>query len=243
MAYVLPDGVFQVKCRQGGCPFRADLGISQTIMGTSEEDCESEAARIARNMAAIKHDATYGRTHTLADPLVRKVSGAYVPFGGEKPPATPDTGLPHPPGAVAVRRYTRGETILRKGDRAITVCEVLEGSARPEHTDILRYEVGRSFGAAGLLTNQARTGSVVADADGTLIAFYNIQELSKTNPPKARELYNEIMEDTLHVISWLDTRVQQLERKLKAKAAAKTVRKKSAAPKPKTRAKTKAPGR
>ena len=142
--------------------------------------------------------------------------------------------------------YNAGQVILKKGDRATTVCEVLKGSAHPEHTTAIRYTPGRSFGAAGLLSNQARTGSVLADEDGTVIAFYNIQELTKTNPAKARELYNEIMEDTLHVISWLDSRVQELERQVakSRKAAASGARtSRTTAPKVKTKAKAKAKGR
>jgi CRP-like cAMP-binding protein len=121
-----------------------------------------------------------------------------------------------------VRKYAAGEVILRKGDRATTVCEVLEGSAHPEHTTAIRYTQGQSFGSAGLISNQERTGSVIAEQDGAIIAFYNMQELSKINPAKARELYNEVMEDTLHVIAFLDARVDELEEQvaeLKAKAA------------------------
>jgi uncharacterized small protein (DUF1192 family) len=220
MAYVLRDGLFQVKCRQTGCPFKSEFKITQTIMGETDRDCEIEATKIAQNMAAIKHDAIYGRTHMLHDPIVRKVGGAYVGFGGDRAQgstarqqAAPsfEPGLPHPPGAVAVRQYAKGDVILRKGDRATTVCEVLKGSAYPEQTTAIRYLEGNSFGAAGLLSNQARTGSVLAEIDGTVIAFYNIQELTKSNPAKARELYNEVMEDTLHVIAYLDTRVDELE--------------------------------
>lgn len=242
MAYVLRDGLFQVKCRRPGCPFRSEFKIPQKIMGATEQDCETEAVKIAQNMGVIKHDATYGRTHTLTDALIRKVKGSYVVFGatGGSEAAPVSDGLPHPPGSVAVRVYARGDVIVRKGERATTVCEVLEGSAHPEHTDVIRYTPGRSFGAAGLLSNQARTGSVLADEDRTIIAFYNIQELSKTNPPKARELYNEIMEDTLHVVSWLDSRVQELERKLAAQRAAKATAKKPAGKAP---AKKKARGR
>ena len=224
MAYVLRDGIFQVKCKKPACPFRSEFPIKQTIMGETDKDCEAEAAKIARNMAVIKHDAIYGRTHSLLDPIVRRVSGSYVPFGSSATrsaaPQMQAGGLPRPTGAAGVRRYARGEVILRKGDRATTVCEVIEGLACPEHSATIRYEPGASFGAAGLLTNQERTGNVVAGEDGTVIAFYNMQELTKSNPAKARELYNEVMEDTLRVIGYLDGRVGELERqveKLKGK--------------------------
>ena len=225
MAYVLRDGIFQVKCRQQGCPFKSEFKIGQTIMGATDKDCESEAMKIARNMAAIKHDAIYGRTHVLKDPIVRKIGGAYAAFGaGQAPGAAPaarsvEPGMSRPPGATAVKKYAKGEVILRKGDRASTVCEVISGAAYPENTTAIRYEAGRSFGAAGLLSNQERTGSVLADADGTVVAFYNMQEVSKTNPTKARELYNEVMEDTLHVIAFLDDRVDELEGELAAMKA------------------------
>jgi hypothetical protein len=232
MAYVLRDGIFQVKCRQQGCPFKSEFKIGQTIMGATDKDCESEAMKIARNMAAIKHDAIYGRTHILKDPIVRKIGGAYAAFGAGQAPGAARTaaravepGIPRPPGATAVKKYAKGEVILRKGDRASTVCEVISGAAYPENTTAIRYEAGRSFGAAGLLSNQERTGSVLADADDTVVAFYNMQEVSKTNPAKARELYNEVMEDTLHVIAFLDDRVDELEGELAAmKAKAKTAK-------------------
>lgn len=222
MAYVLRDGIFQVKCRQTGCPFKSEFPIRQTITGETSTDCETEATRIAQNMAVIKHDAIYGRTHTLKDPVVRRVSGTYVPFGSSarstgsaaSAERLEEAELPHPLGAAGVRRYAKGEVILRKGDRATTVCEVIEGLACPDHSNSIRYEAGASFGAAGLLTNQARTGNVIAGREGTVIAFYHIQELSKVNPAKARELYNEVMEDTLHVIGYLDNRVVELQRQI-----------------------------
>lgn len=244
MAYVLRDGLFQVKCRQQGCPFKSEFKIEQTIMGATSDDCEVEAIKIATNMAAIKHDAIYGRSHRLEEPQVRKVGGVYVPFGPERvgAAAVPEAGrqgeeaaIPRPPGAVAVRRYAKGQVILRKGDRATTVCEVIEGAACPENAVAIRYQAGRSFGAAGLLTNQERTGSVLAESDGTIVAFYNMAEIAKTNPAKARELYNEVMEDTLHVIAYLDSRVDELEAeiatlKAKARAARPAARKAAARP-------------
>jgi hypothetical protein len=247
MAYVLRDGLFQVKCRQSGCPFKSEFKIAQTIMGATDRDCESEAMKIAQNMAAIKHDAIYGRTHILKDPLVRKVGGTYVPFGAGASPAAGqaaaqdaaafDPGLPRPPGAVAVRKYAKGEIILRKGDRATTVCEVLTGAACAEPPSESRYVQGQSFGAAGLLTNQERTGNVLAETDGAVIAFYNIQDLTRSNPAKARELYNEIMEDALHVIAYLDTRVHELEDALETAEASVQEEKAASRSKPKPAAK------
>lgn len=249
MAYVLRDGLFQVKCRQPGCPFKSEFKIGQTIMGTTDRDCESEATKIASNMAAIKHDAIYGRTHVLRDPVVRKVGGVYAAFGtgraSQAPTATAarasaGPGTPRPQGATSVKQYARGEVILRKGDRASTVCEVISGSAYPENTPAIRYEAGRSFGAAGLLSNQERTGSVLADADGTVVAFYNMQEVAKTNPAKARELYNEVMEDTLRVIAFLDDRVDELERQNAAMEAETRTAKARSRGAPSTAAKPKA---
>jgi uncharacterized small protein (DUF1192 family) len=233
MAFVLRDALFQVKCRQPGCPFKMEFKITQNIMGETEQDCEHEAMKIGRDMGSIKHDAMFGRTHALKDPVIRKVGGSYVGFGSDRgaghptapqqPPQTAaEAGLPHPPGAVAVRKYAKDDVIVRKGERASTVCEVLQGSASPEHTTAIRYGQGSSFGAAGLLSNQARTGSVIALENDTVIAFYNIQELTRSNPAKARELYNEIMEDTLHVIAYLDERVNELEDEVARLEAEKT---------------------
>lgn len=81
MAYKLKDGVFAVRCRHEGCPFNSRLAIDQNLMGMTEQDVEIEAKKIARDMARNKHDAVYGKSHTLEKPDIHRVSGVYQPFG------------------------------------------------------------------------------------------------------------------------------------------------------------------
>jgi exonuclease VII small subunit len=68
--------------------------------------------------------------------------------------------------------------------------------------------------------------SIVAGENGTLVAFYDMRELSKTDPAKAHELYNEAMEDIFNILSYLEDYSASLEKKL-AKLASGAPAKKS----------------
>ena len=57
--------------------------------------------------------------------------------------------------------------ILRKGEAASTVCEILEGSAYPLTNKTHRYAAGDCFGVAALVPNHTRLSDVVAQSDGT----------------------------------------------------------------------------
>ncbi len=66
---------------------------------------------------------------------------------------------------------------------------------------------------------------IVAGENGTMVAFYDMRELSQTcRPEKASELYNEAMEDIFRVLTWLEDHADTLEKqvaRLKAELAAR----------------------
>ncbi|MGA2976193.1 MAG: cyclic nucleotide-binding domain-containing protein [Spirochaetia bacterium] len=210
MSFRLKEAVFKVRCRAPGCPFFPEIVVKENIMGATEADVDSEAMKIARNMAYIKHDALYGRTHALENPEATKVTGSYEHIG-------PAPALPTPAAAPSVptRTYRPGEIIIRKGESAVRVCEIINGSALNEHLPDLIYKPGSFFGAAAIFRNKSRMTDIVAGPEGATVAFFNIRELSKTNPAKARELYDEAMEDIFHVVQHLEDYSRSLEKQVK----------------------------
>jgi len=81
MAYKLKNGVFSVRCRHPGCPFNTRIEIEKNLMGTTKQDVELEARKLARDMATTKHDPVYGTNHYLEKPDIHKASGIYETFG------------------------------------------------------------------------------------------------------------------------------------------------------------------
>jgi hypothetical protein len=216
-------------------------------MAATEADVDSEAWKIARNMAFIRHDSIHGRKHPLSNPEMHKIGGRYDRLGPVEAPSAPAPAAPAPQvvGASSVRRYRRGEKIIRKGESAITVCEVIRGAAYNEKRPELFYQPGATFGAAALFEHKSRLADIVAGQDETVIAFFNMRDLSKSNPAKARELYNAAMEDIFDVLTYLEGYAGSLEKRLarakpsgkaaKAKAPKKAPAKKAAAKKPAAR--------
>ena len=214
MPYKLKNGIYAVRCRYPRCSFHSQFEIKQNIMGMTEQDVEIEAKRIARDMALIKHDAIHATRHTLRNPEIRKVSGSYELIG---PTPRSDAAGSHATGTdedVHYEEYRRGEVILKKGDDATSVCEVVRGSAYPERNRSHRYRAGDSFGAAALLNKHRRTCNVVAGSDGTKVAFYNLIGLSKNNPKKAREMFSAVMEDTFKVIQELEKSIERNQKEI-----------------------------
>ncbi len=208
MSFRLKEIVFQAKCTEPGCPFNVDFAVKENIMGATEADIDSEAWKIARNLAFIKHDSLYGRKHALSRPEIHKVSAKYEQIGPEMidaltPPATPPT-----------RGFKKGEWIIRKGESATTVCEVVHGSAVNERRPEIVYEAGSTFGVAALFQQKSRLADIVAGEDNTVIGFYSMRELAKTNPVKAREMYNAAMEDIFNVITHLEECNASLEKQV-----------------------------
>ncbi|HOV14554.1 MAG TPA: cyclic nucleotide-binding domain-containing protein [Spirochaetota bacterium] len=208
MAYKLKKGIFKVECKHPSCPFSVDIEINQNIMGMTEDDVETEAKKIAKDMALIKHDAMYGSKHSLTNPSIRKTSGVYEAIGAKS------SSLVNQQEAVKYKEYKKGDIILKKGDIATTICEVVKGFAYVEKNKNHTYKVGESFGAAALLINQTRTTDVISGEDGTTIAFFNLKELSKKDPKKAKEIYNEAMEDIFDIICEMESIIEKTENEL-----------------------------
>jgi len=208
MPYNLKNGIFRVRCRYPGCSFHTEVTIGHKIMGMTEKDVEREAKNLAQDIGRTKHDAIYGTRHGLRNPEIRRVSGSYELIGSAK-----ETGELR---EVSYLEFDEGEVILHKGDQATTICEVVRGSAYPNHNSEHRYGVGDCFGASALLAHGSRTCDVIAAKDNTRVAFYNLIRLSKRNPQKASKLFQAVMEDTLAVIRDLESSVdntrQQVEK-------------------------------
>ena len=215
MPYKLKNAIYSVRCRYPRCTFHSQFEIEQNIMGMTEQDVEIEAKKIARDMALIKHDAIHATQHTLRNPDIRKVSGSYELVGPSPRRRSSTSYEVAKQKDVYYKEYQRGEVILKKGDDATSVCEVMRGSAYPERNRSHRYREGDSFGAAALLARHQRTCDVIAGSDGTKVAFYNLIELSKANPKKAREIFSAVMEDTFNVIQNLEKSIDRTKKEIK----------------------------
>jgi CRP-like cAMP-binding protein len=213
MPYRLNKGIYSVRCRYPGCPFNDQIEIEQTIMGVTESDVELEARKTARDAALVKHDSIYGRRHGLTNPEVRRVSGTCQAVGSSSHASAPM------PQGVRVREFRRGEVILKRGDEATSVCEVLQGVAWPTHNRMHKYGAGDCFGVAALLPNHSRMADIVAGIDRTMVAFYNLVEMSQSDPRNASRLFNCVMEDTLRVIDQLDKTTHRLRKTADKKTA------------------------
>ena len=207
MAFKLKKGIFRVSCKNPGCTFDKEFEIPNNLMGVTEEDVESEAKKIAKDMASIKHDALFGKRHYLTNPLIRKVNCVYEAIGASAASIISQSE------AVKYNEYKKGDIILKKGEIATTICEVVKGKAAVDKTQH-KYEIGDTFGAAALLVNQTRTADVVASEDGTTIAFYNLKELNNKDPRKAKELYTEAMEDIFRIILDMETLIDKLDKEI-----------------------------
>jgi CRP-like cAMP-binding protein len=242
MSFKLKEVTFQVRCTEPGCPFHSEFTVRENLMAATEAEVDAEAWKIARNMAYLKHDTVHGRNHPLAHPELHKISGRYERIApltethAAPLPARPAAAAaPSTAGAAAVRTYRKGEKIIRKGESAVTVCEVLRGSAVNERRPELFYQPGTTFGAAALFQHKSRMADIVAGEDDTVIGFYNMRELSKSNPTKARELYNAAMEDIFDVLTYLEGYSVTLEKRL-ARLQAEKPAGKAARPAPKKKA-------
>ena len=241
MSFRLKEATYKVRCREPGCTFISEFVVRENIMGATEADVDSETVKLARNMGFNKHDSIYGRKHQLANPEVNKISASYERIG-PTPSYSVTPSAPAPAPSVTTRTYRRGEVIIRKGDSASTVCEVMSGVATNQKLPDLAYKTGSTFGAAAIFRQKNRMADIVAGEDDTTIAFYQIGELSRTNPAKARELYDKAMEDFFHVLEYLEEYSASLEKKiLKLQASKKApAKKKASALKKKTPATKKA---
>ena len=171
---------------------------TENIMGMTESDVETEARKTARDMAHVKHDSLHGRQHALQNPEIRMVSGTVQLVGVGPLQTSPRQGDWY------VREFKKGDMILKKGEDATSVCEVLRGVAYPLPNRHHRYSLGDCFGVAALLPNHSRMADVMAGSDKTRIAFYRLPELNRHDPEKASRLLTRVIEDTLQVIGELE---------------------------------------
>jgi hypothetical protein len=199
MPYRLNKGVYIVRCRHARCPFNARLEIQENIMGMTESDVVTEARKVAKDMAGVKHDSIHqGRAHPLYNPEIRMVSGTIQLTGAG--PALTLKQVSEP----LVREFMKGDVILRAGESATAVCEVLKGAAYPVRNKHHRYSVGDCFGVAALLPNHPRMVDIVAGEDKTKIGFYLLSDLNRKDPRKASQVLQRVIEDTLDVIGELE---------------------------------------
>jgi exonuclease VII small subunit len=234
MSLRLKEITYQVRCTVPGCAFNVDIIVKENIMGATEADVDSEAFKIAKNQAYIKHDSLYGRRHPLSSPDIHKISSRYERFGPVFTDAVSAPMAPRPSNSVT-KIYAKGDKIIRRGESATTVCEVIRGSAYNEKRPEKTYRTGATFGAAALFEQAQRLADIVAGEDNTTIAFFNMRQLSKTDPVKARELYNAAMEDFFEIVTYLEQHAASLEKQVeRLKASAKPAKKqvKTAAKKP-----------
>ncbi len=199
MPYRLNKAVFEVRCRHQRCPFNEKMEIKENIQGMTESDVDTEARKLARDMAHVKHDSLHiGRAHTLHNPDIRMISGS-IQLTGAGPVLVAEK-----PRDSHVLEFQKGDVILKKGDDAGAVCEVLKGAAYPLANRKHRYSIGDCFGVAALVPRHSRMTDVVAAENGTKIGFYWLADLNKRDPKKASELLSRVIEDTLGVIGDLE---------------------------------------
>jgi hypothetical protein len=213
MPFRLNKGVFAVRCRHPHCPFNDRFEITENVMGWEESDVKTEALKMARDAAVVKHDSIHGRKHVLENPEIRMVSGSIVPIGITTAP----TATPAPRG-VDIRRYAKGDVIVKEGADATTVCEVLDGMAFPARNRTHRYTPGDCFGWAPFLPNHGRS-DVIAGQDNTSVAFYDLEHLRRSDPATASRLLARAMEDSLRVIGELGRTVERLRREVQRAAS------------------------
>jgi len=211
MPFRLKKGVYAVRCRHPHCPFNERIEITENIMGMTESDVKWEALKMARDAAGVKHDSIYGRKHVLENPEVRMAGGSCVAVGITLPSATPA------PRGVDIRRYKKGDVIMKEGVDATIICEVLEGAAFPARNRAHRYMSGDCFGWAPFLPNHGMS-DVIAAQDRTAVAFYDLEHLLRSDPASASTLLARAMEDSLRVIGELGRAVARLRREVQRAA-------------------------
>ena len=219
MSFRLKEAVYKIRCREPGCTFASEFIVRENFMGVTEADVDSEALKIAKNMAFIKHDAMHGRKHQLANPEIFKISGSYERLGG----LTSDSVFTQPAESAeaggAARTFHRGEMILDKREDSAVALEIVRGSAQNAGHPGLKYRPGAIVGSATIFHQKSRPVDIVAAEDGTIVAFHDVKELTKTNPARARELYDRALDDVFNVLLHLEEYSASLEKKLKKLAS------------------------
>lgn len=212
MSFKLKEVVYKIRCREPGCPFLSEFVVKENLMGVTEADIDSESIKIAKNLAQIKHDAIYGRKHQLANPEIFKIGSSYERIGGL---TASSVFAPAAQAAGPAETFQRGDVVLRKREAEGLACEVIRGSAHNDGHPGMKYRPGSVFASAAVFHQKSRPVDVVAGEDGTVIAVHDVQELNRTNPAKARELYEKAQEDVFNLLLHLEDYSASLEKKLK----------------------------
>jgi CRP-like cAMP-binding protein len=214
MSFRLKEAVYKIRCREPGCTFTSEFNVKENLMGVTEADVDSEAIKIAKNMAFIKHDALLGRKHQLANPEVFKISSSYDRIGGMAAESAYFGQAASSHEGVG-RAFRKGDVILRKHEDSALVVEVLRGSAQNAGHPGLRYRPGAMIGSASLFHQKSRPVDIIAVEDNTAVIFHDIRELTHSNSARAKELYDRALEDVFHVLMHLEDSFISLEKKLK----------------------------
>ncbi len=205
MPYRLKKGIFNIKCDVENCPFDLKLEITNNITGITEKDVEAEAKKFFYEIAKLKHDELYFDKHALNKKNIEKISIIYEAVDSSK------SFIISQKDHIKYKEYKKGDIIIGKDDVFYCICEVVKGYAYQNKNKTRVYNLGDSFGPSELLINQNRVVDIIAGEDGTTIAFYNLKELSKKDPIKAKELYSKSMDDVFVIISSMDEVIKNVE--------------------------------
>lgn len=225
MSFRLKEATYKVRCREPGCTFTSEFSVKENLMGVTEADIDSEAIKIAKNLAFIKHDALLGRKHQLVNPDIFRISGSYERIGGLSASSVFTQPAPGAPAQAPAHTFRRGDIIMRKQEDSALVCEVVRGSAQNAGHPGLRYRPGAMVGTATIFHQKSRPADIVAAEDNTAVIFHDVKELTRNNPGKARELYDLALEDIFHVLLHLEDYSSLLVKKLKKQETLRAAKK------------------
>lgn len=207
MAYKLVKGEFLVKCNCDECSYSNKFEITQGFYGETEDDVLATAGEQAKIMALLEHRKDVPE-HALENIVVEKSSGIYEFVSFQK--------LLHSeqPEGVKYKTYKKDDIIIANDEIFYGLCEVVKGVASICRAKVLILKPGEVFGLSELFVNQVRSGDVVADEDETIIAFYNMQELFKTDLKKCLDLYHASAQNIFALVDRLKDEAVILEKKL-----------------------------
>ncbi len=205
MPYCLKKAIYHIKCIEENCPFDIKLEINNNITGITEKDVELEARKFINEIAALKHDELYLDKHPLDKKSIEKISIIYEAVDSRK------SSIIIQKEPIVYKEYKKDDIIIGMDDVLYCVCEVVKGFAFQNKNKNNIYKVGDNFGSSDLIINQNRIVNIIAGQDGTTIAFYNIKELSKKDPAKAKELYTKSTEDVFEIITSMEEVIFKLD--------------------------------
>lgn len=207
MAYKLAKGEFLVKCNCEECSYSNKFEITDGFYGESENDVLSAAGEQAKMLALLEHRKD-SPDHALENMVVEKSSGIYefVPFQ-KLLHSEQDEG-------VKYKTYKKGDVVIASDEIFYGICEVVKGTASIYRAKVVTLKPGEVFGLSELCVNQVRNGDLVADEDETMIAFYNMHELFRTDLKKCLDLYHASVQNIFALIDCLRDETVMLEKKL-----------------------------